>query len=162
VALALKVTVLEPAPTLTDVETETAASLLAMLTVAVPPVGTGPLKVAVHENVPGPVSDRGLQLNSLSGGAGVAEMVPALPDTVTGLPAGEEANGFVMPIVVLLTVDATVKETTATTPFWITFVLIPAATQLKVPAGPAHVRLFPCDVSAVAALTLRETISLGE
>jgi hypothetical protein len=106
-AVALNAAVLEPAPTLTEAGTETLASLLVRLTVAMPPLGTGLLSVTVQAKVPSPVSDTGLQFNPLSAGPTVAKIIPPVPETVTGLPAGEAANELVMPTVVLLTVGET-------------------------------------------------------
>jgi hypothetical protein len=56
-----------------------------------------------------------------------AEIVPPVPERASAVPEGSTADVFVTVMAVLLTLEAIVTLTTATTPFAIVFAFIPVA-----------------------------------
>jgi hypothetical protein len=74
----------------------------------------------------------GLQVSAckLIGCAVITVMVPPVPVIGIPLPDNDAPSGFAMEIVGLTAADETVTLTTATTPFGITFALIPVSRHI--------------------------------
>jgi hypothetical protein len=130
-AVAVKVAVVLPDPTVTVPGTVNAAALSDRETTA-PPAGPGVFSETVQADDPFVPKDVGAQLKALRVGRGVATAVtvPPTPFMGSGFPPALAPNVFVTLIVVLATPDAIVTLTAATTPFWITVVFKPASTQM--------------------------------
>jgi hypothetical protein len=123
-AVAENVAVVLPDPTATEAGTVNATALLASVTVAPPVFDT----VTVQVDEPPVLRDAGAQLSALRmGGGAEAVMDPPTPLSDSGLPPAVDPNVFVTLMVVLVTPEAIVTLTTATTPFCITLVFSPAS-----------------------------------
>jgi uncharacterized membrane protein YjdF len=129
-AVAVNVAVVEPDATVTVPGTVNAPTLLDSETVALP-AGAAPFSETVQVEVPLEDNDVGAQLRRVRvGGGGIlAVIVPPEPLTLRALPEAVLPSALVTPIDVLVTVDAMVAVTTATTPFCITVALSPARIQ---------------------------------
>jgi hypothetical protein len=128
-ALAVKVALLDPEATVTDVGTVMAVVLELRLTLT-PPEPAAPLRLTVQTlELPGP-RELGVHARPVTVNADAAtEIEPPVAVTETPSPASDAPNALVSPIVVAPVAADMVTETVATTPFAITLLLIPVATQ---------------------------------
>jgi hypothetical protein len=130
VAEAVNVAEVLDAVTVTEAGTVRAALSEDSATLA-PPFGLAALRVTVQVAVPGVLRaaaehDRDLRDTAAGGSAGRV-MAPAVPDKLRALPAASAAAVLVTPMEVLVTAEAMVTLTTATTPLAMVFGLIPIA-----------------------------------
>jgi hypothetical protein len=124
-AVAVKMTVVEAAGTLTEAATGSRVLLLESETL-VPPVGAAELRVTVQVVPPKLVIVDGAQDNELRDGAAAPPVtVPPVAERAIALPAPEDATALVIPIDVLVAPVAIVRFTTATMPFEIMLVFMP-------------------------------------
>jgi len=123
-AVAEKIAVVLPAATVTEAGTVNAAALLDSVT-ATPPAGAGAPSEAAHVDDPPGLRDAGAQLSALreGSGGGAGTTMPSR------FPPGSAPNMLVTLIAELVAPDASVTLTTATTPFCITVVFMPASRQ---------------------------------
>ena len=130
-AVAVKIAAVFPAVTVTDAGTVNAAVLLESVTVA-PPAGAGALSEAVHVDPPPVMRLAGAQLSAPRAGSGgdAGTTTPPTPFVTSRFPPGSAPNAFATLIAALATPDAIVTLTTATTPFCITVVFMPANRQM--------------------------------
>jgi hypothetical protein len=158
----VNVAVLDPAATVTEAGTVTAALLTDSVT-AVPPEGAAALNVVVQVEVPGATTDVGEQLSPLIAGCQPCTvMAPPVPLTATGSPEGRTPSTFVMPTarVGVLTDDARVTVTVATGPLVIALPFIPAAKQTTEALPLTQVNVFPAAVIAAPGATATEATLL--
>lgn len=125
-AVALKVADVLPDPIVTEAGTVNAVALLDKET-ATAPEGAGAFNEIVQIDVPPVLSDAGTQLMALTRGAVV--ITPPTPVIGNEFAPVLAPKVFVTPIGAVVTPDATVTLTCATTPFWITPPFIPARIQ---------------------------------
>ena len=94
--MAVKEPVVAAAATVTLTGTVRLALLL-VKAITAPPVGAGPLKVALQALVPGPVKEAGLQLRlaKIAVGAGTVTR-PPVANVAIGMAAGDAADMFVI------------------------------------------------------------------
>jgi hypothetical protein len=157
-AVAVKLAVVDPAPTATDPGTVSAAVSLDSVTVP-PPVF---VKVTVHVLVPPVPSVEGVQLNPAKVGSAGAVTVPPVPLMAIACPSSVAPSVFVTPMVVLATPAAMVTVTTATTPFCIREEFKPASRHRYVPELEEQLIDFPAVTAVPAASAVRETTSVAE
>jgi hypothetical protein len=112
-AVAWNVAVVDPAPTVTDPGTVSAAALSDRLTVAPPVFDT----VTVHVLVPPLLNEPGAHVTPVNVGGAGPVTVPPEPLIASAWPSSVAPSVFVTPIVVLATPAAIVTVTVATTPF---------------------------------------------
>jgi hypothetical protein len=126
-AVAVKVAAVLPDPTVTAAGTVNAVMLQDKETTA-PPTGAGASNETVHVSDPPVLNDTGTQLSALT----TTGTVIATPRPVMGseFASALAPKVFVTAIAVLLTPDAIVTLTTATTPFCITEPFMPASAQV--------------------------------
>jgi hypothetical protein len=157
-AVAVKLAVVLPLVSVTEAGTvSAAASLDSEIEVA---TATAWFMVTVQFDDWEPLNDVGLQLSALSCGQTAVTMPPE-PLIGRDVPLAEAPSVLVTPIVVLLTVGASVTVTAATTPFCITVELSPAIMQGTDPALGLQVSDLPAFVALVPAAKLTATMSLG-
>ena len=130
--MAVKLAVVAPEETVTDPGTVRLV-LFEESATAVPPLGAAALTVTVQVEVPGALMDVGVHVKELTvggGGATGAVIVPPAPVSASVEPVASDPSVLLTFIVVLLTVEAIVTLTTATTPLAMVFVFIPVSTHV--------------------------------
>jgi len=131
----LKVVRVAPAGTVTEAAGTGSSVLLLEVATTVPPAGAAPLNVTVQLAVPELARLLGRHAREVRT---VAERPPPLTlppvgERVIALPAAEAPKVLLIPIAVLVTPEAIVKFTTATTPFDMMLAFMPEIMQVKVP-----------------------------
>jgi hypothetical protein len=163
---AVKAAVVKPDGTVTEGGRETAELLETRLT-RLPVEGAGPLKVTVHPEVPGVITESGEQVRLLSvTGAGTqfcTVMVPPVPDTVVALPSGRAPMTSTIPtgIDALLVKAASSTVTIATTPLPMELEFIPVARQTMEPLVVLQVTVLLAAVRTGPVAVLTEMMSPG-
>jgi hypothetical protein len=165
-AVAVKLAVVEPEETTTEAGTVREELLSDSETVS-PPEGAAPLRVVVQVELPGVVTEVGEQARPVKvgtgGGVPTTEMDEPDPVTVAVVPSPFAPPTPELPIATEepLTVCASVAFTTPTTPLGMELELLPEATHLTEPLAVAQVIVFPAELNAAPAVTLREAMPLG-
>ena len=125
-AVAVKITVLDPAGTVTEAGTVRAVLLLLSVT-GVPPLGAAALRVTVQFDVPRDVIERGLHVRELSVNGVPTVTVPPVPLAVSLAAAGVVATTLVSPMLKVPEAIEGVMVTVAATPSVIGFAFRPLA-----------------------------------
>ena len=157
-AVAVKVAVVDPAGTVTDPGTVSAAALLDRATVP-PPVFD---RVTVQVLVRLLLKEPGVQLRAVKLGATGTANAPPVPLMGSASPVRVAPRVSVTSIVVLATPGATDRETTATTPSPIVEAFKPARIQLNFPGWLEQKIDFPAVTAGPAAVASMETTSVAE
>jgi hypothetical protein len=90
-----------------------------------------PVKVAVHVEVPGPLTEAGAQASDWSVTvAAAAATTPPVPESETLLPSAEAASGEFMATAAELSEAVVFAVTTASIPLGMLAAFIPATTQV--------------------------------
>jgi len=155
-AVAVKLPVVAPAPTVTDVGTVSAV-LLSDTATAVPPVGAACEIVTVQLELPPEAIEVGVQVSpeTVDTVDWPTVMVPPVAVAPVETPPDETANALLTGIETdALLVDVSVTAITATTPLAIALAFIPVARQVKEPVPLAQFRLLPAALSAPPAVAL--------
>jgi hypothetical protein len=128
-AFAVKVADVNPAATVIDDGTGSAASLLLKVT-AVPPLGAAPLSVTEHVEVDGVTSEEGLHESRLTVTGAKTEMAPPAPVEAMASPPELEATVLLNPRASVPVVADTVALMVASTPSEIAVWFSPEAIQI--------------------------------
>jgi hypothetical protein len=153
-AVTEKLASVAPAGTLTD-NGVVRAALFSVTSTDAPPAGAACVRVTVHIEVPGDMTDAGEQLSALSEGW-VTTTVTAPPVAVAGKPV-PAADAAMDPVIAIGT-DATETAaanctfTVATTPFAIVVALMPASKQIVEPGFAWQYTVFPAVVAVGPAV----------
>ena len=125
-------------------------------------VAVAPLKVVVQTaTAPGPNVD-GVHEIPLRVEVVVRAAVPPLPVTLSGSPLSVDPMGLESPTATKLAVGARLRDTVATTPFAMRFVLIPVPRQATPVDEVTQFKVLAAAVSAGPAVTAKlETEAAG-
>jgi hypothetical protein len=160
-AVAVKLPVVDPAATVTEVGTVSAALLSETATEVLAVAAAD--NVTVHEDVPPDPIEAGEHWSPDTVGGAVVEIVPPLPDAVTDNPPGETAITLET---VIETLEPAVEETptlmVATTPLPMPAVFIPLAMHRSDPLPDTQVNVLPAAVRADPAVAARDVTSAEE
>jgi hypothetical protein len=161
-AVAAKVAVVLPFPTVTETGTANAAALLDSATVA-PAAGAAVFSETVQAEDPPVLSDAGAQLRALrvGGGGAAAVTVPPTPVSDSELSRAFTPNVLATLMVVRATPDGIVTLTTATTPLCITVVFKPVSRQRYEPEPAEQESDLPAALVLGPAIALIEETPVG-
>ena len=163
-AVALNVTELDPAATVTEAGIVSRALLVESATAA-PPTGAAAVKVTVQTLVAEDPRLEGLHWREDSDVVGGCQpctvMAPPVPVTVEALPSGKTPTRFPIErgIDALLVDDGRVTVTTATAPVLIGLAFRPMARHVADPLTMLQFKVLPAAVSAAPGAMLTEATS---
>jgi hypothetical protein len=152
--VAVKLALVAPAATVTDVGVVSAELLSDTLTTA-PPLGAAAESVTVQVEPAPDVKLEGEHWSPETVGVALTLIVPPLPETVIAVPSPKLPITLFIESAPPVPVEARVAVTTATTPLLMVEAFMPLATQVMDPVAELQLSVLLADVRAgpLAALT---------